>query len=96
MLTIQEVEYVAKLACLSLTEDEKKIFSQQLGDILDFAQELNKLNTEGIEPAFHSFPLTNVFREDEVGASLEQELALSNAPQREESYFRIPKIIGEE
>ncbi|HPZ08509.1 MAG TPA: Asp-tRNA(Asn)/Glu-tRNA(Gln) amidotransferase subunit GatC [Candidatus Eremiobacteraeota bacterium] len=94
MLTLSEVEYVASLACLELTEEEKKIFSQQLGEILDFFRQLDILDTEGIEPAFHSIPLKNVFRNDIKGNSIEHEKALSNAPQREGEYFKIPKIIG--
>jgi aspartyl-tRNA(Asn)/glutamyl-tRNA(Gln) amidotransferase subunit C len=96
MLTISEVEHVARLASLSLTEEEKKLFCQQLGEILDFARELNKIDTDGVEPTFHSIRLTNIFREDEAHMSMDRELALSNAPQREEHYFKIPKIIGEE
>ncbi len=94
MLTVSDVEHVARLASLSLTEEEKKLFCQQLGEILDFAGQLNEIDTEGVEPAFHSIPLTNIFREDRLHKSMEIELALANAPEREENYFKIPRIIG--
>jgi len=95
MLTVSDVEHVARLASLALTEEEKKLFCQQLGEILDFARQLDEIDTDGVEPTFHSIPLTNIFREDRVHMSMDRELALSNAPQREENYFKIPRIIGE-
>jgi aspartyl-tRNA(Asn)/glutamyl-tRNA(Gln) amidotransferase subunit C len=94
-LTYEQVEHVAKLACLKLTNEEKQLFCRQLGDILEYVEQLNSLDTEGIDPTYHSVPMTNVFREDEPGESLEHELALANAPLREDSFFRIPKIMGE-
>ncbi len=95
MLTVSDVEHVARLASLSLTEEEKKLFCRQLGEILDFSRQLDKIDTDGVEPAFHSIPLTNIFREDMEHMSMDRELTLSNAPQREENYFKIPRIIGE-
>ena len=93
MLTIKQVEHIAKLASLELTEEEKKLFSNQLGEILNYAESINELDTENVEPTFHPIRITNIFREDEPGTSISHELALSNAPKKEKDYFKIPKIL---
>lgn len=92
-LTKTEVEYVAKLARLALTDEEKEEFTRQLNEILGFVEELNKLDTTGIEPTAHAIPVYNVFRADEVKPSLDPELALANAPDRTDNFFRVPKIL---
>ncbi len=92
MITIKEVEHVAKLARLELTEDEKTQFLEQLNKIIGYFNQLNEVNTEGIEPMAHSVPIVNVMREDiAVDANLREEI-LNNAPQEENGYFRVPKI----
>jgi len=93
MLTISQVEHIAKLASLELSEEEKKLFASQLGEILEYAGAINELDTEDVEPTFHSIRITNVFREDEPGSSISHELALSNAPEKDKGFFKIPKII---
>ncbi len=92
-LSIQEVEHVARLARLALTEEEKELFSRQLSDILTYIQKLKELNTDGVPPTSHVLPLKNVFREDRVRPSLLRERSLSNAPEQEGGFFRVPKII---
>jgi len=92
LITIKEVEHVAKLARLELTEDEKTQFLEQLNKIIGYFNQLNEVNTEGIEPMAHSVPIVNVMREDiAVDANLREEI-LNNAPQEENGYFRVPKI----
>lgn len=92
MITIKEVEHVAKLARLELTEEEKVKFSKQLGDILDYAQQMNEIDTEGIEPMSHAIPIVNVMRKDEVVHEFSREELMANAPLKEDGFFRVPKI----
>ena len=88
-----EIEHIAMLARLSLSEEEKDLFGSQLGSILDYMEQLNGLDTEGIEPTSHVLSIQNVMREDIPGASLPRTEALMNAPSRTEQFFRVPKII---
>lgn len=91
----QDVEHVAKLARLELTEAEKDAFSEQLSSILTYVEKLKGLNTEGVEPTATVLEQANVFREDKSRPSLSVEKALANAPESEEHYFAVPRIIGE-
>lgn len=88
-----DVEYVAKLARIELTEEEKNILTSQLNSILGHIEKLSELDTEGVEPTFHVFDVRNVFREDEVRPSLPTEEILKNAPVRDGNFFKVPKII---
>ena len=90
---IEEVEYIARLAMLSLSPEEKEKFTWQLNLILEYMEQLNQVETTDIEPMSHPLGLTNVFRDDEIIASLEVEDALKNAPDRSGDYFRVPKVI---
>lgn len=92
-ITKKEVEHVATLARLRLTEEETELYTKQLDNILSYIDKLNELDTTGIEPATHSMPITTPLREDEVKTSLTQEDALMNAPDRENGCFKVPKII---
>jgi len=92
-LTIKEVEHVARLARLSLSEEEKSKFAEQLSAILDYADSLNALPTEGIEPLTHILPVHNVFREDRVQPSMERAEILANAPLAEDFQYKVPKIM---
>jgi len=92
-LTIKEVEHVARLARLSLSEEEKSKFAEQLSAILDYADSLNALPTEGIEPLTHILPVHNVFREDLVQPSMERAEILANAPLAEDFQYKVPKIM---
>ncbi|HBE80088.1 MAG TPA: Asp-tRNA(Asn)/Glu-tRNA(Gln) amidotransferase subunit GatB [Firmicutes bacterium] len=95
-LTKAEVEHVARLARLELSESEKEEFPGQLNGILDFVEKLNKLDTASIEPTAHAIPVTNVFRPDQEVPSFDPELALANAPDRLDNFFKVPKILEEE
>lgn len=94
-LTINEVEHVARLARLELSAEEKERFTHQLNDILQYVEKLKELDTDGVEPTAHVIPLQNVLREDAVRPSLDREDVLANAPDREEAFFKVPKIIEE-
>lgn len=93
MLTISEVEHVALLARLELNDEEKKLYARQMNAILEYAQMLNKLDTTDVPPTAHVLPLKNVFREDKVGEHMDPEKALANAPEREDQFFKVPRIV---
>jgi aspartyl-tRNA(Asn)/glutamyl-tRNA(Gln) amidotransferase subunit C len=67
--------------------------NEQLNSILDYIDVLNKVNTDGVQPTAHVLPMKNVMREDVVQPSLPRELALSNAPEKEDGYFKVPKVV---
>ena len=92
-ITQKEVEHVAKLAQLELSEDEKGIFTRQLSAILTYMDQLKTLDTRGVEPTMTVLPTENVFRDDEVRPSLPQERALANAPEQADGFFRVPRIL---
>lgn len=94
-LSKEEINHVARLARLELTEKETEEYTRQLNEILGYVEKLRQLPTEEVEPTAHAIPLTNVFREDKTWASLDREEVLANAPQREEAFFRVPRILEE-
>ncbi len=92
-ITTQEVGYVAHLARLDLSEDEKRTLTPQLNNILMYMDILNGVDTEGIAPMTHAISLNNVFRDDTEKTSIGVEIALSNAPDGDMGFFGVPKII---
>jgi aspartyl-tRNA(Asn)/glutamyl-tRNA(Gln) amidotransferase subunit C len=94
-LSKEEVKHVARLARLSVSEEEIEVFSRQLSEILTYIGKLNELETSNIEPTSHVLDIKNVFREDRITPSLSREEALAGAPEQEDGFFRVPKIIGE-
>lgn len=92
-LSAQEVEYVAHLARLEITPQEKEKFTAQLNDILLYIDKLNELDTKGVEPMSHAIGVTNAFREDQVAESIGTEKTLANAPDGRGEFFRVPKVI---
>ncbi|MDD4802215.1 MAG: Asp-tRNA(Asn)/Glu-tRNA(Gln) amidotransferase subunit GatC [Syntrophomonas sp.] len=92
-LTIKEVEHVAMLARMNLSEDEKQRFTEQLSSILNYAGVLNTLDTDGVEPLTHILPAFNVFRTDTARNSMPREEILKNAPLAEEGQYKVPKIM---
>jgi len=88
-----DIEKVARLARLELSDEEKSIFGKQLDQVLEYMEQLEGVDTEGVEPTSHAIPLSNVFREDEQRDSFPREEVLSVAPEEEEGYFRVPRII---
>ncbi|MDH7596910.1 MAG: Asp-tRNA(Asn)/Glu-tRNA(Gln) amidotransferase subunit GatC [Methanothrix sp.] len=93
MITIKDVEHISWLASIRVSEEEREELVAQFNTILDYFQQLDEVDTEGVEPTYRVVDLANVFREDVPGESLSQEEALRNAPRREEGYFRSPRIV---
>ena len=94
-LTRDDVQKVSLLARLLLSEDELEAMTAQLGRVLDYVQQLEELDTEGVEPMAHAIDLANVFAEDELEPSLNREAALANAPKRDDECYRVPAVLGE-
>ncbi len=92
-ITKQEVEHVAKLARLELSDQEKGKLTDQLSNILSYVEKLSELDTRGVEPTSHVLDINNVMREDIPASSLPQEKALSNAPEKAAGHYKVPKII---
>ncbi len=92
-ISIEDVEYVAKLARLKLSDDEKEMFRRQLSDVLEHARLINEVDTDGVSPTSHILGLVNVFRSDEARPSLPVEEATQNAPWAEDGAFKVPRII---
>ncbi|MCK4403693.1 MAG: Asp-tRNA(Asn)/Glu-tRNA(Gln) amidotransferase subunit GatC [candidate division Zixibacteria bacterium] len=93
-ITLKDVEYVANLAKLELSQKEKVKFQKELDNIIKYIDQLNELNTENVLITSRVVPLENVFREDRVLPSLPQDNALANAPQKKDGFFKVPKVIG--
>jgi len=93
-ITLKDVEYVANLAKLELSQKEKLKFQRELDNIIKYVDKLNELNTENIPITSHVVPLENVFRWDRVLPSLPQDKALANAPKKKDGFFKVPKVIG--
>ena len=87
------VAYVAQLARLHLTAEERELFQKQLGDVLRYAEKLNEVNVEGVEAAAHAVPMFNVFRVDETTDWFTAAEALSNAPRQANNLFIVPKVV---
>lgn len=92
-ITCEDVANVALLSRLEFSESELETFTGQMDAILEYADVLNKLNVDEVRPTAHVLPLKNVMRVDEAKPSLPRELALSNAPEQEDGYFKVPKIM---
>lgn len=88
-----DVAYVAELARLELTDEEKAVFQPQLESIVRYVEKISSVDVSGVEPMMHGRPLVNAFREDVVRASLPAEVALANAPKRVGDEFLLPKIV---
>ncbi|MFT4414611.1 Asp-tRNA(Asn)/Glu-tRNA(Gln) amidotransferase subunit GatC [Fredinandcohnia humi] len=92
-ISIEEVKHVANLARLAVTEDEAKLFQQQLDAIITFAEQLNEVDTENVEPTSHVLKMKNVLREDVATKGLPVEEVIKNAPDVKDGQFRVPSII---
>ena len=90
---MDEVKYVANLARLAITEEEAEKFTNQLDAIISFAEQLNELDTDHVEPTSHVLDIKNVMREDIAQAGLPVEEVLKNAPDHENGQIRVPTII---
>ncbi len=94
-ITRADVEHVAELARLALTDDEIERFTEELGAILEHAAQVSSLDTAGVPPTAHPLPLVNVLRPDEVRPGLDRDEVLAQAPAAEDGRFRVPRILGD-
>lgn len=92
-ITKEQVEHVANLARLNLTDVEKEQMTHDMEAIIAFADQINALDIKDVEPTAHIIPINNVFREDDVRASMNREELLQNAPKQEDGCFSVPKIV---
>ena len=90
-----DVEHVATLSRLALTDDEMEQLTGELGAILEYAAEVSALDTADVPPTAHPLPLVNVFRPDDPRPGLDREEVLAQAPAAEDGQFRVPRILGD-
>jgi len=93
-VTLKEVEHIAELARLKFSKEELENFTHQLNQILEYMEKLNELDTKNIEPLSHPIEGNNIFREDKLKPSINREQALKNAPDSDDGFFKVPKVIG--
>jgi len=93
MITDETIEYVGILAKLELSPEEREQAKKDMGNMLDYIDMLNNLDTEGVEPMSHVFPVHNVFREDTVANGDERDKILANAPEKKDGAFKVPKTV---
>ncbi|NTU96321.1 MAG: Asp-tRNA(Asn)/Glu-tRNA(Gln) amidotransferase subunit GatC [Chlorobiaceae bacterium] len=93
-VTAKDVAYIAELARLRFTDDEKERMTSELNEILLYIEKLKEVDTEGVEPLSGIHDLSNFLREDVAFPSLSQEAVLHNAPDRQDRFFKVPKVIG--
>lgn len=91
----EQVKHVANLARLAITEEEAEKLTKQLDAIITFAEQLNELDTENVEPTYHVLNMKNVLREDVPQQGLPREEVLKNAPQHQDGQFKVPSILGD-
>jgi aspartyl-tRNA(Asn)/glutamyl-tRNA(Gln) amidotransferase subunit C len=95
MIDREQVHKVAHLARLALTSEEEERFTTQLGDILDYFEQLNELDTDGVPPTARAIDVSNVTRTDKLEQWTDKEAILDCAPDREDEFFKVPKIMNE-
>ena len=95
MLSRKDVEKVTLLARLRLTPQELSTMTEQLAQVVDYVNQLDELDTDGVDPMAHAVELTNVLAADQVRPSLPREQALANAPKRDDECYRVPAVLGE-
>jgi aspartyl-tRNA(Asn)/glutamyl-tRNA(Gln) amidotransferase subunit C len=96
MITKKDLEHMSWLSRLELSEEDKEKYAPKLNSVLEYFEELDEVDTDGVEPTYHILSLSNVFREDEAGAptgSLSQEETLSNAPKKLDGFFKAPRMM---
>ena len=94
-ITPDDVAHVARLARLTLSDEELELFTGQLAAVLDHAADVEALDLAGVPPTSHPYPLKNVLRADEVELVVERDEVLAAAPQAEDGQFRVPPVLGE-
>lgn len=93
IITDEMIDYVGILAKLELSDEEKEQAKKDMSRMLDYIDQLNELDTSGVEPMSHIFPARNVFREDVVTNGDDREAILSNAPKQKDDAFKVPKTV---
>ena len=91
-----QVRHISHLSRLNPTDDEVRLFSEQLSAILEYVEQLNEVETADVPPTAHALPVKNVFRTDEPRPGLAPDQALANAPHREGSFFVVPKVLDQD
>ena len=92
----EQVKHVANLARLAITEEETEKFTKQLDAIITFAEQLNELDTENVEPTYHVLDMKNLLLEDVNKKQLNREDVLKNAPEHQDGQIKVPNIMGKE
>lgn len=92
-VTEKQIEHVANLARLNLTEQEKVTLTRDMENIISYVDKLNELDTSGIKPMEHVIPIYNVLREDELKPSYDREKILANAPSTQDGCIKVPKVV---
>ena len=92
-ITDETIEYVGILAKLELSDEEKEQAKKDMTNMLNYIDKLNELDTDGVEPMSHVFPVNNVFREDVVSNGDDRENILANAPEEKDGSFMVPKTV---
>lgn len=95
-LTTQEVEHIALLSRLELSDAERERAANELSQIIGYFESLSELDTENIEPTMHALPVENVLRADEIQPGLSREAALQNAPESADGMFQVPRVVEAE
>lgn len=93
IISDETIEYVGILAKLDLSEEEKEAAKKDMGSMLDYIDKLNELDTTGVEPMSHVFPVNNVFREDIVTNGDDRDNILKNAPENKDGSFVVPRTV---
>lgn len=91
-----QVRHISHLARLKPSDEEVRLFSEQLSSILEYMNLLNEVDTSNVSPTAHALPVHNVFRVDQPGKSLDPDKALANAPQRDGNFFAVPKVLDQD
>lgn len=92
-LSKKDVEHIAWLAHIEVSDQEKALFTEQFNEILDYFKKIDEVDTEGVEPTYHVLDLKNVSRRDKTEPSLPVEEALKNAPKRDKTFIKAPRIV---
>lgn len=92
-LSRDDVRHVAKLARLEFSEEEEARMAEEMSQILEYVEKLNELDTSGVPPMSHVLEVKNVFRKDEIKSRIDQDQALEPAPEAEQGYFQVPKVV---
>ncbi|MGD2066529.1 MAG: Asp-tRNA(Asn)/Glu-tRNA(Gln) amidotransferase subunit GatC [Candidatus Bathyarchaeota archaeon] len=92
-LSKKDVEHIAWLAHIELSEEEKALFTEQFNEILEYFKKIDEVDTENVEPTYHVLDLENVSRKDKTAPSLPVEEALKNAPKKEKTFIKAPRIV---